>query len=235
MYNVAIFDDESVIQDKVIEILKRNFGDMFNYITAAKAPDLIASASVIDVLIMDINITTRKMSHNGIDIAGRIKKNNRDCQVIFISGYSEYAQDIFDAKPVYFVHKPIDETVMVKAMKAALDNLTRSRNQRFCYQKEGRVFIVPTEEIVYFESSRRIVKLVRVDGNDSFYDTLNSIEERIEGDFIRIHQSYLVNTRYISSLTGSEILLNNGRSLPVSKPRLGSVKDELIRVFSENM
>jgi len=235
MYNVAIFDDESVIQDKVIEILKRNFEDMFNYITAAKAPDLIASASVIDILIMDINITNRKMSNNGIDIAGRIKKNNRDCQVIFISGYSEYAQDIFDAKPVYFVQKPIDESVMVKAMNAALDNLVRNRNQRFCYQKESRVYIVPTEEIMYFESSRRIVKIVRVDGNDSFYDTLNSIEERIEGDFIRIHQSYLVNTRYISSLTGSEILLHNGRSLPVSKPRLGSVKDELIRVFSENM
>jgi len=235
MYNVAIFDDESVIQEKVIDILKMYFEDMFNYITAAKAPDLIDSASVIDILIIDINISSKKMPHNGIEIAERIKKNNRDCQVIFISGYSQYAQDIFDAKPVYFVQKPIDEQVMVKAMKVALDNLISSRNQRFSYQKESRVYIVPTEEIMYFESSRRIVKIVRVDGNDSFYDTLNSIEERIEGDFIRIHQSYLVNTRYISSLTGTEIVLHDGRSLPVSKPRLGSVKDELIRVFSENI
>ena len=234
MFSVAIFDDEFVIQEKVLEILKTNFDGMFNYITAAKAPDLIASASVIDILIMDINIGSRKVQ-NGIEVAERIKKNNRDCQVIFISGYSDYAQDIFDAKPVYFVQKPIDEQVLVKAMKVALDNLNRSRTQRFCYQKESRVYIIPTEDILYFESSKRIVKVISVDGTDSFYDTLNDIEKRIDGDFVRIHQSYLVNPRYITSLNGSEILLNNGKTLPVSKPRMGSVKEELIRIFSEKM
>ena len=73
------------------------------------------------------------------------------------------------------------------------------------------------------------------EGPDSFYDTLNAIQERIAGEFIRIHQSYLVNTRYIAKMTGSEIILNDGRKLQISKPRMASVREELIRLFSEKM
>ena len=203
-------------------------------IPAGKISDLIASASIIDILIIDINFGNAK-KQNGIDIASRIKANNRDCQVIFISGYNEYAQKIFDAKPVFFIQKPIDESVLIKAVNLAIDNLSRSRSQRFCYQKESKIYIVPIEDIVYFESSKRVVKIVTNEGTDSFYDTLNSIQGRIAGEFIRIHQSYLVNTRYISRMTGSEIILNDGRRLQISKPRMASVREELIRIFSEKM
>ncbi|MBR6960799.1 MAG: response regulator transcription factor [Clostridiales bacterium] len=234
MYNVAIYDDNYIIQERVIEILKAEFGDSFNYITAAKPADLIASAAIIDILIIDINFGNAKKL-NGIDIASRIKTNNRDCQVIFISGYMEYAQMIFDAKPIFFVQKPIEDGVLIKAVGIGLDNLSRSRSQRFCYQKESKIYIVPIEDIVYFESSKRVVKIVTNEGPDSFYDTLNAIQERIAGEFIRIHQSYLVNTRYIAKMTGSEIILNDGRKLQISKPRMASVREELIRLFSEKM
>ena len=232
MLNVAIFDDVRVIRDEVINILNKNFEGKFNYITAAKAPDLIASASVIDILIMDINIGASK-SQNGIEIAEKIKKNNRNCQVIFISGYSEYAQDIFDARPVYFISKPIDEEVLCHAINLAMDNLVKTRNHRFSYQKESKIYIIPLEDVIYFESNRRIIKIYTADGTDAFYDTMNAIEARLKEDFIRIHQSYLVNPRYISTFSGSEILLTDGTKLPVSKPRMANVREELIRLFSE--
>ncbi|MBR2522942.1 MAG: response regulator transcription factor [Clostridiales bacterium] len=235
MYNIAIYDDNFAIQEKIISILRLYFEDQFNFITAAKAPDLVASASVIDILIMDINIGNNKRV-NGIDIAARIKNNNRDCQIIFVSGYPEYAQDIFDAKPMFFLNKPIEEDAIIRAVKQAVDNISKNRTQRFLYQKESKVYIIPLQEIRYFESSKRIVKLHMVEGaTDAFYDTLNEIEKRVDGDFIRIHQSYLVNPRYISALDGNEITLTDNTVLPVSKPRLASVKEELIRIFSEQI
>ncbi|SCW43402.1 two component transcriptional regulator, LytTR family [Ruminococcaceae bacterium YRB3002] len=232
MFNVAIFDDVRMIRDEVIEILNKRFEGRFNYITAPKAPDLIASASVIDILIMDINIGSSK-AQNGIEIAERIKKNNSNCQVIFISGYSEYAQQIFDARPVFFISKPIDEEVLCQAINISIDNLVKSRAHRFSYQKESRIYIVSLEDIMYFESNRRIVKIYTTDGMDTFYDTMNAIEDRIKEDFIRIHQSYLVNPRYISTFMGNEIILNDGTVLPVSKPRMANVRQELIRLFTE--
>ena len=233
MYNVAIYDDSRETQDNVIEILEERYKNEFNLITAAKAPDLISSASIIDILLMDINLGKKRQ--NGIEIAERIKENNRDCQVIFISGYNDYAQDIFEAKPVFFIQKPIEPDVLIKAVDLAIENVNKSRTQRFCYQRESKVYIVPIQDIIYFESSRRIIKIFTNSGTDVFYSRLNDIEKTITGDFIRIHQSYLVNPRYIASLNGSEIQLTNGGKLPVSKPRLANVKEELLRIFAEKM
>ncbi len=233
MYNVAIYDDSKETQENVIGILKERYKDELNLITAAKAPDLISSASVIDILLMDINLGKKKQ--NGIEIAERIKDNNKDCQVIFISGYNDYAQDIFEAKPVFFIQKPVEEEILIKAVDLAIENVNKSRTERFCYQRESRVYIVPIQDIIYFESSRRIIKIVSNNGTDVFYSRLNDIESTIAGDFIRIHQSYLVNPRYIASLNGNEIYLTNGVKLPVSKPRLANVKEELLRIFAEKM
>ena len=233
MYNVAIYDDSKEIQANVIGILEERYKDELNLITAAKAPDLISSASVIDILLMDINLGKKKQ--NGIEIAERIKDNNKDCQVIFISGYNDYAQDIFEAKPVFFIQKPVEEEILIKAVDLAIENVNKSRTERFCYQRESRVYIVPIQDIIYFESSRRIIKIVSNNGTDVFYSRLNDIESTIAGDFIRIHQSYLVNPRYIASLNGNEIYLTNGVKLPVSKPRLANVKEELLRIFAEKM
>ena len=233
MYNVAIYDDSKETQENVIGILKERYKDELNLITAAKAPDLISSASVIDILLIDINLGKKKQ--NGIEIAERIKDNNKDCQVIFISGYNDYAQDIFEANPVFFIRKPIEEEILIKAVDLAIENVNKSRTERFCYQRESRVYIVPIQDIIYFESSRRIIKIVSNNGTDVFYSRLNDIESTIAGDFIRIHQSYLVNPRYIASLNGNEIYLTNGVTLPVSKPRLANVKEELLRIFAEKM
>ena len=94
----------------------------------------------------------------------------------------------------------------------AIENVDKARTERFCYQRESKVYIVPIQDIIYFESSRRIVKIYTNGGTDIFYSRLNDIEKTISGDFIRIHQSYLVNPRYIASLNGSEIQLTNGSS-----------------------
>ena len=234
MYNIAIFDDNTAIQERIVSIVDLHFSGCFNFITAAKGADLIASASVIDVLIIDINIEKRNRQ-TGIDIAKKIKNNNNDCQVIFVSGFSEYAQEIFEARPIFFIQKPIEEKVLVKAVTLAIDNLSRGRDKKFCYQKEGKVFVYAIQDIVYFESNKRTVKIVTLNEADVFYDTLNAIEDRIEGEFLRIHQSYLVNPRYISSFNGNEITLNDGRVLPVSKPRMSKVKEEMIRLFSKSL
>ena len=235
MYKIAIFDDNKISQQKIMDLLEKLFPGRFDYITVTNAPDLISSASIIDILIMDIDLGLKKL--NGIDIAERIKKNNRDCQVIFVSAYNDYVMNIFEASPMFFLSKPIDahEDVLIRAIELAMENVDNNRNERFSYQKESRVHIVPVKDIKYFESNRRIVKIFTTEDSDTFYDTLNDIEDRIPGNFIRIHQSYLVNARYIKKLSGNEIILYNDERLPISKPRMANVKEELIRLFSNNM
>ena len=52
----------------------------------------------------------------------------------------------------------------------------------------------------------------------SIYGKLDELEKELQGnDFIRIHQSYLVNMKHIEKVSRYEALLNNGIKLEIPK------------------
>lgn len=55
---------------------------------------------------------------------------------------------------------------------------------------------------------------------------MDEIEKELDQkDFLRIHQSFLVNATKIKSLTKEETVLNSGAILPVSKSRANAVRE----------
>lgn len=59
----------------------------------------------------------------------------------------------------------------------------------------------------------------------TLYDTLNRLEQRLQGKgFLRIHQSYLVNSRYIRSVKRYETELADGTVLSVAQNRYKMVE-----------
>ena len=54
---------------------------------------------------------------------------------------------------------------------------------------------------------------------------ISDMERLLESyQFLRIHKSYLVNYRYIYTLQGKTVTLENGTTLPVSRYRLSEVQ-----------
>ena len=49
--------------------------------------------------------------------------------------------------------------------------------------------------------------------------------------FIKIDRSYVVNVLHIMSLKNQQILLRDGSTLPVSKPRLVQVRNEILEYW----
>ena len=85
---------------------------------------------------------------------------------------------------------------------------------------------LPLNDILYFESNKRVL-IVHTKGEDySFYGKLDDIEDSLKNDnFIRIHQSFLVNAFKINSVSKTEVTLKNGDILPVSKSKASAVKN----------
>lgn len=64
----------------------------------------------------------------------------------------------------------------------------------------------------------------------NFYGKLCDLEAELPAYFIRIHNRYLVNLRYIKSVQGSKVILAE-EELPVSR----SCKQELAIAFAKYM
>lgn len=61
------------------------------------------------------------------------------------------------------------------------------------------------------------------------YGKLDTLEEELaENGFIRIHQSYLVNKKYIENVKRYKVVLTNGVELSIPKVRYTYVKEQFI-------
>ncbi|MDD3417807.1 MAG: LytTR family DNA-binding domain-containing protein, partial [Lachnospiraceae bacterium] len=83
---------------------------------------------------------------------------------------------------------------------------------------------------MYFESKKRVIYIHMADGTvHKFYDKLNEIEEQLKSekvDFWRIHQSYLVNSRYIIRMSYDQVELSDKKQLFISEERRKMISEK---------
>lgn len=100
-------------------------------------------------------------------------------------------------------------------------DLSCCRHDTFSYYHRPAYEYVALKDILYFTSELRCIRLVTKDNSNSFYGRLDDIEESLHQKscrFVRIHQSYLVNTAFISSYSRRFVTLLTGEKLRISTP-----------------
>lgn len=67
-------------------------------------------------------------------------------------------------------------------------------------------------------------------GNESVesIDTLKRLEQELSEDFIRVHRSYIVNKRNVSSIQRCSVTMVNGDNIPIPYKKYVEVKEKLI-------
>jgi two-component system LytT family response regulator len=96
--------------------------------------------------------------------------------------------------------------------------------------KASKLIILPTGNGYYFKDPQQIIRLnsnanycmVELENGENIFvaKTLKYLQQQLPPEnFLRIHNSHLVNIEYISfySTKESQVLLNNGEIIPVSK------------------
>ena len=183
-----------------------------------------------EIIFMDIKLK----NDNGIDVAKVIKKINWNAVIIFISGYSEYFEDSFEAEPVYFLIKPLKKEVFTKAMDKAFEKVNQN-NRKFLLLRKKEVARIFFDDIYYVESNGRKIRIHCQQGEVEYYEKLDILTEQLEGDFVRCHKSYLVNMKWIQSIKNKSVILLNDEAIPISRNRLPETKDKVFEYLGRQL
>lgn len=233
MLRIAICDDEAIICKQIKKFIETYTSDYCESIqinifeNGENLYDCLDSLQYFDLIFIDIELY--KIS--GIEIASFIRNdlNNQSSQIVFISSKKKYALDLFAVRPLDFLLKPISE----ESIKNSI-NLTKKLKQKgqevFSYKSSNFIRNIPLADIYFFESNARKIKIVYEKGEDIFYGKLDEINETVQDyPFLRIHQSFLVNYVKVVSSHLSEVILDNGMTLPVSRQK----RKELLHRLAE--
>ncbi len=118
--------------------------------------------------------------------------------IIFITHHKEYVFQVFDVLPFRFLIKPLTQCSLHKVLQEAIQHI-RTVKQIFFFHIGKSQYQVPFDEILYFESKLRKVRLVTSQGEYEFYDKISSIRKKLDPTlFMQIHVSYLINSKIYS-------------------------------------
>lgn len=182
------------------------------------------------IIFMDIKLK----NDNGIDVAKVIKKYNEEAVIIFISGYSEYFEESFEAEPTYFLVKPLKKESFTKAMEKAFEKMN-CQDRRYLILRKKEVIRIPLDHILYIESEGRKIHINCQKETLTYYEKLDCLEDQLKGEFVRCHKSYLVNMKWVRRVDSKLIFLTNGTEIPVSRNKLMETKDKVFEYFGRQL
>ena len=168
-----------------------------------------------DLIFLDIEMP----GISGIDLGSmlRVKYQNELTKIVYMSWMSQYALDLFQVRPLDFLVKPFTKERVIANIDKAQELLT-NQTQFFIYKIEKNFHKLPVYQIRYFKSDNRLIVIHSTEGDISFYDKLEKVEDRLDNTYFwRIHKSYIVNYQHISVFEYKRIYLDDGTELPISQ------------------
>ena len=231
---IVVLDDDSLARRNCLELLEKYASDHRLQVTVseyASEEDMLKGEAdqAPDVAFLDIRMGTDE--EDGIQAAARINRMWPDCHIVYVTDYVVYVSDVYRTRHTYFVLKDrfqerIEELFdIILKKKAAVRKITFD-----CGRK--KVTLSP-KEIIYFERSLRITKMVTKDPEYILNEKLSALEEMLpEGLFCRCHTSYLINLNEVREMHRKEFILKGGRQITISRMYQQSARDEFLNWVS---
>lgn len=231
MYSIGICDDErdtcARIADMIYAYDRRNkVGiEVFVWNTGeALYQDMMKNKS-IDLLFLDIEL----VSTNGIQIGRLIRKEleNQDISIAYISARSSYAMELFKIHPIDFLIKPVSAQDISDTIDEALRLYSRN-NTVFEYRADGYNCKMPYKDIIYFYSENKKINMVTADSTIQFTGKIKDLAGTVPGNFIQIHQSYIINMNHMNECSYELVRMNGGAELNISQPYRKQVRKHIM-------
>ena len=187
--------------------------------------DLNMDMAKYHIVFLDINME----GLDGISTAKRLRELCKDIFVVFVTAFINYALEGYEVDAVRYILKnsPNFDKSVNECIETILEKMNYAVEIHTLKFKEGTKDI-NEDSIIYIESNlhelhfyimTHELEVKRLDG------TLNNMENNFDvNKFVRIHQSYLVNMKYIKSIKLQKVILINGSELPIAKPRYKTVR-----------
>lgn len=221
MIRCIAIDDEPIALSIVRQYCERRGGIELETYNSPRAGMARVKEWRPDVVFLDIEMN----GTSGIELARELPPA---CCLVFTTAYAHYALDGFEVDAVDFLHKPYFYERFERAMQKAeewlrmhdLLRIAESASRSLVLKADYKNVSVAVDTILYIESLDNYVRVHTIDGATiTSKISLRAVEEQLpDGEFIRIHRSFVVPEKRIAKFSSTEVVLSKcGKRLPVGK------------------
>ena len=197
---------------------------------SAKEAQKVLEQNSVDLIFVDINMPDM----DGLELVRSLTSTH---YIVFTTAHPEFAIEGFKLNAIDYLLKPFTFEEFMKASQKAISlvdlverchaaesaiaqNEAESSDKEYMsFKADYKTQLVKISDIVYLESAGEYVRL-HIEGSSTITTLfrLKNMETSLPQDnFLRVHRSYIVNLRRISSYTKGRIFLDNGEYIPLGE------------------
>jgi two-component system, LytTR family, response regulator len=225
----VIVEDEPLARSLIIDYVKKV--PSLELVAACAGPIEaieVLKSQPVDLLFLDIQMPEL----TGI---GLLKALPKKPMVVFTTAYSEYALEGYELDVVDYLLKPITFERFLRAVNKAHARISGEgkvelTSDDFIFVKDGTKLVkIMLNDILYIEGLKDYVTIFTKTQKIVSLQRLKTMEEQLPSSlFVRIHNSYIVSLRAITSVHKSEVEIGTA-FLPVGETFRKSFKEAIER------
>ena len=155
-----------------------------------------------------------------------------------MTAYVDYTLEGYKVDAIRYLLKDSNnfKSTISECMEAVIDKMNYTVIKKvFDFNESKRE--ISLDRLLYIESKLHKLEFHIMEQKlkiYTMYETLNDLERELRGyNFLRIHQSFLVNLKYMNEVFRYKTILSNGIELIIPKARYKQVKDSFIAYQGE--
>jgi len=180
----------------------------------------------IDAIFLDICMPDM----SGMELAKALKNTPL---IVFTTAYSEFAIEGYKVNAVDYLLKPFgfnEFTEAVERLISRSEMVKKDNDDTLFVKSEYKIVKLSIPSILYAESMGEYMKIfTKVNDKESITFVIMTVGKLLDQlakyNFKRVHRSYLVNFSHIEKISKGNILLDNGKMIPIGDFYKNEVKD----------
>ncbi len=227
MYRIAVCDDNRELLEAAAEHLRTYFEkeeivlslfeDGETLLDSVKNKNCLYQLAILDIELGEMN---------GIEVGDELNRLLPDCQIIYLTGYLDYAPEVYSTRHTYYVYKPTMEKHLPLALEKAVAALEELEHGRLVLPQKNGQLMLEKREITYLERRLRTTTIYTTGEAAVTALPLDELLEMIGlPAFLRCHNSFAVNLDHAAAFRRESFLMKDGKIIPISHSYYAAVRE----------
>ena len=181
-----------------------------------------------DLLILDIEMG----EINGMELAMKLREQYADIPILFVTGYESYMAQGYEVSALHYLLKPIHKEKLFQVLDK-FQKTQKPEDKLLLQTENGSIFILPLD-VWYVEATGHQSVVYTSNRQCKIKHSISEVKDLLQKKscFIASHRSYLVNMQHVSAIVKSDLIMDNGVKLPISRGMTKQVNEAFIRVYT---
>jgi two-component system LytT family response regulator len=215
--SILILDDEYSGRAGLKTLLETHATNHINLIDSVA--NLEAAKQLIQVKHYHIFFLDIKLNEGtGFDLVTAIPE---DSKIVYVTAFSKFAIAAIKHKAYDYLLKPVDPLDLIKVVDKCYKEINEKARTYLTIKSNSISIPIELNTIIYLKANGPYSEIYLADHNAyTTSKTLKNLSEKLNGDFIRVHKSFIINKKYITGFNQKNIFLVNNICINLSRTGL---------------